>query len=416
MFIFSFYFIIMLFGYDLFKFESKYKLLIGVIVLAIIILVNYINRLDKEKNLDKKIVISLMIVGIGFLFTAIYIKNITYFLYAFIFCILFPLFYYNTTKASLNNIFHGISNGCIISFIVFVICSILAAPLTSSQYCSITGNPNALGDYIVAVICSIIFLIDKYGENKLLYVCFGISIALMIFSRSRTCTISVVIIFFIWIIYIFLLRKYDFKHILTKCLKMVVISIVMFFVMFFILYNVTPKIVSFNEEYLNIPRIDTEFSDELIDGELEIEDMCNLYLNRTEKGIVSGSRFSSGRTEIWNYYCERTEFWGHKNEMIFKQKNGGFLNAHNTYLQLWYSAGLIAFVGFCLFTVMIIWSALKKTKKLYKNKNFDSRYLFVIIISFGFAMRILVSSIYSPFLYILVFMFWIVTPFYVIED
>lgn len=151
-------------------------------------------------------------------------------------------------------------------------------------------------------------------------------------------------------------------------------------------------------------------------NDLDMQEATELFMDRADQGISKGGRFTSGRVDIWKYYIERIGFLGHQNETIYPTSNGGFLNAHNAYIQLSYSAGIVSGIGLIILSVFLVVRAIKMIINEVKEKRWTPELLFAVMISAGFALRVMVSALYTPFNYALTVAFWVVISTFMVKN
>lgn len=278
-----------------------------------------------------------------------------------------------------------------VSFVLFMLASLLFSPVSIAQYAGIFNNPNGMGQYLIVLCAAALFL---YGECKckMIYsVLIGCVICFAILSRSRTTLLSLFVILLIWGCY--LLAK---KTSVGDCVKLFTIIILCVFCTYFLFSN-AQKVTDV------LPRIDyTQQLDLYYDKEATAGELLLSRITVENKDLDT---YSSGRIAIWKAYIEKLNFSGHglddKFEIYPGMENS---TAHNSVIQIAYQSGYIA--G-CMYLIYICVSCLYSFFYWIKSRCKDLEQLFGLMISVGYFIVNMLSSAYTPFVYLLALMYYL---------
>ena len=369
----------------------------------------------KEYRVKKSYFILLSIIGCSFLFNGIYYSVLAYLLIGVVFCIIIPLqnvvFFANARQEVLEKIAMGI----LISFIVFIIISIIIGPaLGRDQYESILVNPNTLGNYMIIVTSASLFMIySKHRLNSkhiyLYYIILSLDVIFAIYSNSRSSMIAIFIQFFAIGVILILQRLYfrNWKGVLCllrQGVLFLILTTVLFFTMFFVLTDVKKAIIRSTPDL----QIAKQYED------ITLEDMLSRMSIRYTKGIkthtsehnvnnLNNDEFTSGRKDIWKQFINNIGFMGHKEEggkIIEANRAYQNTNAHNVYIQVGYSAGAIAGVAMILLMLLVAKDLVVNLHKFIMRKIAGEEFIFILCSALGFAVVSLTSGGYMLYTYL----------------
>lgn len=321
--------------------------------------------------------------------------------------------YVVTNKKRAECIMVSLSLGMVISFGLLVIISIMLCPLSSIQYQSFTGNPNALGLYAVLGLCSALYLLFKASGKKQIVcmVLIGIACSYVIFSRSRTALLVMLfylMMIFIWSIVNGRLKKKNIKNALNFTIIIIVVVICSYlshtYVNDFIGIKDNDRIKA-GFESIFCAELDYDYQNTTL---LEVIKQGS---QRSLKGIADESSFSSGRTAIWIDFIEHLNLSGHGSGTRTIDNVSGY-NAHNGYLQVAYSYGVLAGGLYILISIYIALKTFRLFFHCIKRREMTGNSLFVILIVGTFFIQSMLSSVVDPFSYPIVLMLnFIVVPY-----
>lgn len=320
----------------------------------------YQKREVTKINLGKICLIFIM--GILFFIYGILFFVPTYILYAFIFLFQMPLTLLAIDKEILSKMAYYFAQWSIIMYAIIIIVSFVCAPISEKQYCGIMGNPNLWGEFLIFSLISILYNFEKSKKNMIrgfALIMVGINIAEVVFSRSRTSMLAVVMILGCYVVYLLLNRKSLRKRVIC----MVVCCIITMPFTYMVLTSVAP--VTSNALGIEFNEDGQTFGD-------AISDTKDRYL----KGINDSGDFSSGRVDIWREYISRISFLGHAPDPIYIEgysdsEDHSVAYAHNTFIQIGYQGGIITLVAyFMIFIIVSIYLIKKLVKKEINTDNF----------------------------------------------
>ena len=386
----------------------------SIIIIGLFIKVNAL----KEYRIKKSYFVFLSIIGYSFLLNGLYYSVLAYLLIGVIFCVVIPLqnivFFANARQQVLEKIAIGI----LISFVLFIIISIIIGPaLDYNQYESILVNPNTLGNYMIIVTTASFFMI--YSKHKsdskyiyLYYIILSMGVIFAIYSNSRTSMIAIFMQFFT-IGTILILQRICFRnrkgilYLLRQGAVFLILTAVLFFTMFFVLTDVKKAIIK------AVPDIQTTKQCE----DITLEDMLSRMSTRYSKGIktnssegnVDNDEFTSGRKDIWKQFINNIGFMGHEEEgrkIIEENRSYQNTNAHNVYIQVGYSAGIIAGVAMILLMLLVAKDLFVSLYKFIRRKIVAAEFIFILCSALGFAVVSLTSGGYMLYTYLPATMFY----------
>ena len=99
-------------------------------------------------------------------------------------------------------------------------------------------------------------------------------------------------------------------------------------------------------------------------------------------------------------YISKLNLSGHNADKLKVPYQGGYLeaNSHNTYLQIAYSAGIIAGLSFIIMNILFLVYLLRIIFYGFKNRKLDINYLFIGSMLIGCEITMVLSSVYYPFI------------------
>lgn len=343
--------------------------------------------------------ICLIIVGLGFLLGAVLYHVIGYLAISIVFIILIPALHRIFVMDNKKTLFLSISKSVIMTFTVFVICSILFGPgLNFDQYCSFFENPNALGGVTAIVIPSASYLLLNYRTRltikygMLVYI--SIAISMCFLSNSRTSFIAIISQLILLTIVTILLKKRESKVDLCWILKNVIISVIILVTIFLLLF------FALTIEKTEEPPTLTE--------------CLGVGQTRFEKGLDDKDldTFASGRMGIWKEYIENISILGHEEEsrnISNGERSYVNTNAHNAYIQVAYSAGLISGVALALYMLIVGSRLFMSGIRFLVGKTLTFERIYLMMGFFAFLCASITSAGYMPFTYFPATLFWMLS-------
>ena len=367
----------------------------------------------------------LEILGVSYFITSLQFKVLGYMAMALVFMFGIPIVQYALATSEEKYIANVLTKSILISYIFFFIFSLICgAPLTSMQYKSLLSNPQSLALYLIIIVPA--FLYQMYRKDlsnfkkNVLFVGLISSVTFTIFTSSRTGMITVVgelllmIVFDITNIFSKKRNKRNIsKHHLPKqiIIKIIIIIIVPL-MMFFLFTTVKSKI----EDHFPYLQIRVDYTQRIDKSSTNVFSKLGNVLNRLDTGLEEEdiNNITSGRTYIWISFIENIGIKGHEKEGRFVETPSYRYKepktAHNVYIQVAYSAGVIAGISYLMLVIVV---GLKILYWIYKNIRFkmflnDTKKI-ASCFTLGFAMISLVEAAYFPFIGLPATMFFILS-------
>lgn len=357
------------------------------------------------------------IIGGSFLLNGIIFSVLAYIVTGIIFAIIIPIFHRTIYSCNSEIACTVISKGVIVSFGVFLVISLLCGPaLGEKQYMSFFENPNILGGYMIIVVSVSIFMIIKIYSNRdkgfwLYFICLCLAVTLAIYSNSRTSMIAIFAqIIVVSIVYLLYKIKCGDGASIVKFVKYAVIAlvavVVMIVMMFFVLTDIKIGIIK------TLPEIQIDKAYDKITAEQYFNRMFNGYTKGIEEVASNEDKndaFTSGRKEIWKQFYEHTGILGHKDEgrkIVEETRYYAKTNAHNVYLQMAYSAGIITGLAMLCLMIFVAKDLILKICCYIKSGCIESEAILTMCTSLGFAVFSLTSGGYMIYTYLPTTMFY----------
>lgn len=301
-----------------------------------------------------------------------------------------------------------ISKAIIISFVIIIVISLLCAPsFGKDQYTSIFTNSNIFGYYLVLVGASLFYTIRKKGNSWICVALFISSFCFCFFSNSRTSMIAFIleIVFYFFVSILDKIQNKNYiraKDLLKYLIAILIIIAIVFSSIFFLFTTVKKEIAT------TFPAIQIQFEDDNI----SFGNSMQISKDRFGKGIGNNlDSFTSGRVGIWTDYVKHISVLGHPKEernidlglRVYENTN-----AHNSYLQVAYSAGIIAGVIMLLLIICLVVDILKTiVLSLVHKSRINDEFCFMVYVCIGFGIISLTAVTYMMYIYAISTYFWI---------
>ena len=342
--------------------------------------------------------------------------------------IIFPLLNIVVCGNAKNKFMKSICFGTAIVFVLFVLISIIFVPLSYTQYASIIGNPNEMGQYLVFVIPCLLFLYED--SHKIRYIILiDIAISFIIFSISRTSYVCIAAIIIISILYY--LITYGVKPLLLGVVKNIFVFAIIFLLTFGLMTTGSKALRDieksiFGQEYVFYSKLYQ------YDGtEISLKDLENYISLRVGKGIAENEtvkteveneisnppqhqqnvdieEMSSGRTDIWKAFISEIDFTGHPSDEGVQIKELNYIedDAHNTYIDNAYYFGIISGIGMIGYIVYLSIYMIKTLYLMIKDRKKGTALYWQAEIFIAFFITSMLASVFSPFHSSIAFGFW----------
>lgn len=357
----------------------------------------------------------LIIIGVSFITNGVFFGVIGYLVIGLIFMCLLPIFYKTlATRRDILKIISAFCKGITLTFLIFFIMSLFfGPPFDMNQYSSFLSNPNTFSAFMAVVVGASLFLLNvnyKHNTRNVIFfvVIICIATSLCFYSNSRTnmlCIISQISVYVVKYV-VEAIRERKIFEVCGQIISCIFLLIVAFALNFFLFTTIHTYIQDFIFQYE-----DNEV--EQYDSDISIFDTVGIATDRFNKGLngEGNDAFTSGRIGIWKDYIKEISFVGHAKEsrdIINGDRVYHDTNAHNAYLQVAYSAGIIA--GLSLIAIMIIMGIkLLKTAVLFlinKESILNSKVMFMASTYLCFFVSAITSGGYMIFTYFPATLFW----------
>lgn len=360
-----------------------------------------------------------LILGLSFVIHGIAFGSLAYFAIG-IFFFFFPFLHLSLGGNESAQPLLALSLATVGAFWLFFFASLLAGPkLIFASYASFLGNRNSLGNFLVVGVAAAIYLTHSTVGQKRGWTFFGLFTLCMmfvmgLFSTARTANLG------IWgqlllgaYVYLHDVFGAEGKKAWRKAIKHLLLVLVLFACVLFLFFFLFTTVKEAVAEAL--PSIQYYEGDNEAEETLKPSEIWRLFRQNFGKGLGTENEvedaFTSGRKGIWAVFIEGLSFVGHEDAYLDIQSSGGRVykdaSAHNMYLQVGYSAGVLA--GLALL-FLVLWAgkdiALRFLRSL-KGEPLDKNFVFASCIAFSFVMQSITSGGYTPFAYLPATYFWI---------
>lgn len=353
-----------------------------------------------------------IIIGFSFLLNGLAMSVKSYCFIGAVFMILLPLMHFFFATHDQEKLMQRFCMTLALSYIIMLVVNMFRGPvLVKFQYGAIMGNSNLLGNYLIALIPALVYLLlkkkDTSFKNKA--ICWGLlvsAVTMLVFTSSRTSVIALFFAIGYLLVTAFISRgkgkKREFKkqHVIT----VIIITVTVPFIMFFMLSTVRKELIIL-ERKLFTSNSKTAAKD---DEDLETDFNLDYYI----KGLdgEGEDNFTSGRIIIWKDFTKNLSIMGHESEYReIKEETRTYehANAHNVYLQVGYSAGIAAGAAYLMAVVFIgVKALILFARSVTKKKKYDLELLLSFSFFIGFAVFSLTADGYMIFNYFPATLFW----------
>lgn len=393
----------------IYNYRTSPALLVSSLVMIILSLVLF----KKEASLDNISWLTVgvfLVIGVSYGIAGIIYRVPTYIVNGFIFVLQLPLFYLCIKQHTIEKVvFYYAKAYVILSTILLLVC-ILVYPLGAGQYQGVFNNPNLTGEFLTTLsICTLyVFQRTSHSVSKTASaILFGISFALVIFTRSRTSILACVFILIAYVVY--LIRG---KEKIGKSVVALLLSVVVAFpITFFFLNNITPYTSATVIEIADRSGCTLAIFDNLDESEEpnnnSIKDELEASTDRLLKGINNDSSFSSGRVQIWQAYIENISIKPHRPDLVSFTYDGQTLkaNAHNSFLQVAYQSGILSGL---LYLILYTIAGITALITLFRYRA-SLEGMFAIMVLANSVPYVLLSNTFGPYTSFSLLPFWIIS-------
>lgn len=404
---------------QLFIGPNSFKITVSVGVLLTLLMLIFVPQADTKSKfkLNRLYFVIMLIIGISFLGNGLYFRVVGYMAIGIVFIFVVPGFHLIFSKGDRSSLLKHVANGVLTSFVIFTIIAILFGPgLSVDQYAAFVRNPNTVGVYMSIVVASSLYMIYRKSFNGKRYffeiVCMSIAIAMCFFAQSRTSLLAIlgeVTFTLVTLIPVYIRKskkQIDFWKKFLSLLLLICLSSLLMTVTFYYTMTTVKKDIAKAIPNMHIKAVYSE------DTDLTTKKIVELSESRFGKGIEKQNKdtFTSGRITIWNDFYTDLSVIGHPQEgkdIAFKGRVYKSTNAHNVYLQMAYSAGIIAGLSMIILMLLVIKDSFIDFFYHWKGRLFEPEKIYATVASIGFFVVSLTSGGYMLYTYCTATLFWL---------
>lgn len=388
------------------------------------------------KNISLQFV-TILIIGAFIIISGVIVKDLSYIALGLVIAIIIPIFFMVTNDEDNGRYFlaEAITAGTTIVFVGFIALSIILVPLSYTQYSSIIGNPNEMGNLMILVIACLLYRL--FNTKKIIYILLiAISTSFVIISISRTTYLCVIAMFFISIIYYALLNGY--RRTIINTGKAILIFIITFFIVFAMLTSGNKAIRNIEKQLIGHEYIYYAKLYKYDGTELTISGLKDYIALRLGKGLpgnnepnqtdneenetkhtvdeesanieenININEISSGRVNIWKEFIDELNWKGHKtgDTVYVEAVHQDGSDAHNTYLNNGYYYGYLSLISIGFYMVLMAYYHLRELIFFIKTKKENTFFLLSSLMYISFLILSMLSSVFSPYHSFIAFGFW----------
>ena len=286
-----------------------------------------------------------------------------------------------------------------INFYVIILVSVFIAPWGDIRYRAILINSNTFAILLVAAFALFIFVTMQNGIALKKRYCYifttGLCGGFIIVTESRTAIICMILTLIGWMIFqIFNTAKR--KEYIKSIIAIIAIIIVAIPGIIGILTYFTGNLMQFEESKFGKSFI-------IYDYQVSSEQYREITGQDGNDGTLE-NRFSdyssSGRSDLWRIHLKNVKLYGHNEPIEFHDQTR---TAHNSYIQLAYSYGIVCGISFLIFNCLI---GIASLKELIRKKN-DRVVWFRFMVVLIYGIYTMVETVYFPYYQHISFLFWV---------
>lgn len=401
--------------------DNSFALTVGLSSILLFIVVAL--SITKETIMTVKIkliyLIPLEIIGVSFFVNGVIFKVLGYIASGVIFCIVLPVFYI-ALKANGKIIVTSIGRGGSVFFVYFLILSLIIGPTIGRSYASYLGNQNILGLALIAMLACL--MTELYTEriiwlkiSAFALVCWNI--VLCIYTTSRTALLAAVVMavgFAFFAIYT-AFRKKGIKAIWWTVKSVIVSAVAIALSMIFIFFLFTTVKIKVSEWFTVSPQVSQDTS---------LKDNMEFLEDRMEQGITEEGKaicvdVTTGRRTIWAQFIKEIGVLGHEKETLGVITIEGVSiehYAHNSFLQMAYSNGIIAGAAMLFFFLAAAVDTVIHIVKSFKDKQLTYPIVLLTLLGCGFVFCAMAEAYYMVFTTMPATLIWLASGAVAVKD
>lgn len=362
-----------------------------------------------------------------------------------IFSLVFPCVYFIwNNRGDYGTLFRLLTKGLVMFNLVFFVLSVLFSPITGSQYRALFTNANSLGQYLTCTIP--LFMMNytlawhKWDQKPraaapvrpdwrrpgtlvkyAVFVCrdhkelvpsllgLGTSVALIVFSRSRTALLAAAVSFVLWFVLHYIVAHWGegFKAIALRALKQIlpmILAAVICVPGTFWLVKGSTYAVYYYAAVNNLLPEGYEYLDPRLSG-AKLDDALEAAMDRLNTDGKNADQVTTHRTLIWEAFAKRAEPFGHERGKIYVHDYGIAATAHNCLIQILYDSGFFTVLFYFAINVA---SGFRALFYYLRRRKSDPYAIFPVLLMPGYLVTSLLASSYPPFAYSIALVYWLV--------
>jgi hypothetical protein len=324
------------------------------------------------------------------------------------FSFLFFILVYNSKYDDLYELF---SNGIILSFIIIIILSLLFRPLNTNiywggRYSGMFTNPNVFALYLLCPYCAFLnklhIKISEIGWDlkKIKFELISLSIcsSFLIMSECRTALLAALITIIAYLILTIRNTHDRLKLIAKRGFTLLIITLVSLPIVFYSARYIPALVhnpIIYESEYSDINKMITSKDPINSAKYAKFIDFVHELCGRTDIEDKNLNSISTGRMVIYKAYLSQLSLRGHSDVGLEVYKGKYVVHAHDSYLQIAYTYGIIPGI---LFIVFSIFSCVSSAKYYLNNKEVNKYAIFPFLVIITFLIASMFENLSSPFL------------------
>lgn len=321
------------------------------------------------------------------------------------------LFFILVHNSKYDDLYELFSNGIVLSFVIIIILSLLFRPLNTNiywggRYSGMFTNPNVFALYLLCPYCALLnklhIKISEIGWNlkniKLEIISLSICSSFLIMTECRTALLAALITIISYLILTIRNTHDRLKIIAKRGFTLLLITLVSFPI---VLYSTRyiPAIVHnpiiYESEYSAVDKMIT--SEDPINSVkyAKFMDFIHELCGRTDIEDKNLNSISTGRMVIYKAYLSQLSFRGHSDVGLEVYKGKYVVHAHDSYLQVAYTYGIIPGILFIVFSIL---SCIGSIKYYLNNKEINKYAIFPFLVIITFLIASIFENLSSPYL------------------
>ncbi len=342
-------------------------------------------------------------VGVLMLVTSL-LYNIDWISDALMFLAVCPVTFVIWGNVEQNRLLRLINRTCLVSFVVFIVASMIFVPVQDRQYPGVFYNVNGTALYLILVFaCLLIEVLRPHQKKWILAVhmlLLGMCGTLIFYTNSRTGQVAALLAFAVVFGFAFVR---DFKD--SK--KAILFKLLCAALAFVIMLPATVHVFRAGNRVAS-----TFMSSYQSETDTDVRGSFRTFLEhnklKTQTAGKDVSAMSTGRTDIWQEYLKESTLFGSDTpeEFWIESRQAYYSTAHMTWVTYAFRHGYVCAVLFLLYNISM---GVVAVKYAFKRKK-DYLALLPLSITLVFGVAALLASINTPFNYMVTIYYYFVQP------